>query len=294
MKKVIWMFVALAVLLSISVVSAIAAGPATRGIFSYELAEVMQVAGRQGVATDGKHYYISSSQALFKYTKEGKLVAENKEPFKDYCAECNHLGDIDVYKGEIYAGAEKFAEGRGWKIQIAVYDAESLEFKRTIPWNDESGQAEVSSMTVDPVRQIAWMSDWTDGKYLYQYDLTTGKFIGKLHLQPVPQYQQGIFYYQGYIYITADDGDANFFESDHLYKVNAAPGATHALVQLEKIFGEVTREGEIEGLCFDPKTGELLVLFNRGTKVVEGYPVGMYPGYEKEIHELYIYEVVKP
>jgi hypothetical protein len=62
---------------------------------------------------------------------------------------------------------------------------------------------------------------------------------------------------------------------------------------LEKTFDEFTRAGEIEGLCVDPKTGEMLVLFNRGTKVVEGMPVGFYTGYEKEIHEVYVYEIME-
>lgn len=42
----------------------------------------------------------------------------------------------------------------------------------------------------------------------------------------------------------------------------------------------------------DPKTGELLVLFNRGSRIVLGMVKGFYPGYDKEISEVYRYKMV--
>ena len=276
-------------------ISANASDHPKRSMDSYRLVKVIQVPGRQGIATDGVNYYVSGSKALYKCDKSGNVIVANEEPFKTFPPEavCNHIGDIDYYNGEIYTGAEEFKEGRGFNIQIAIYDAETLEYKRSIPFDEKSGQIEVCAITVDPVRRVAWMADWCNGRYLYQYDLTTGKYIGKLHLQPVPQYQQGVYYYEGHLLLTADDGDAESWEPDHLYRVNADPSATCALVRLEKTFDEFTRAGEIEGLCVDPKTGEFLVLFNRGTRVVEGMPVGFYTGYEKEIHEVYIYEMTE-
>jgi len=276
-------------------ISANASDHPKRSMDSYRLVKVIQVPGRQGIATDGVNYYVSGSKALYKCDKSGNVIVANEEPFKTFPPEavCNHIGDIDYYNGEIYTGAEEFKEGRGFNIQIAIYDAETLEYKRSIPFDEKSGQIEVCAITVDPVRRVAWMADWCNGRYLYQYDLTTGKYIGKLHLQPVPQYQQGVYYYEGHLLLTADDGDAEYWEPDHLYRVNADPSATCALVRLEKTFDEFTRAGEIEGLCVDPKTGEFLVLFNRGTRVVEGMPVGFYTGYEKEIHEVYIYEMTE-
>ena len=263
--------------------------------YAYELVQVMQVAGRQGVATDGEFYYVSGSKALYKYAKTAELVAENPEPFKDWNPTANHLGDIDYYKGEIYAGVERFEDSRGWEIQIAIYDAETLAFKRAIPFDEASGQVEVCGIAVDAVRKVVWLADWCNGRYLYQYDLTTGKYIGRLHLQPVPQCQQGVACHQGHVFITADDGDAEFWEPDHLYRVNADPSATAAQVRLEKAFTEFTRAGEIEGICFDRRSDrrsdQFVVLMNRGTRVVKGIPEGLYPGYDEEIHELYIYEI---
>ena len=101
------------------------------------------------------------------------------------------------------------------------------------------------------------MTDWTDGRYLDRYDLRTGIHEGNLHLRPIPQWQQGITYFDGHLFITADDGDAD----------------------------------EDEGLAFDADARELLVLSNRGKRIVQGMPTGLYPGYDREIHEVYVYSL---
>ena len=119
------------------------------------------------------------------------------------------------------------------------------------------------------------------------------EFARLIDFRKTPHAGVRVYYYGGYLFITADDGDAEYWEPDHMYRVNADPSATYGLVELEKTFNEFTRAGEIEGLCVDPKTGQFLVLFNRGTRVVEGMPIGFYTGYKKEIHELYIYDMIK-
>lgn len=258
----------------------------------YRFEATVEVEGRQGIATDGVHYYVSGSKELYKYSKEGKLLLKNEKPFTKFSKPANHIGDIDVYNGEIFIGAETFIDGRGEDIQIAVFDADTLQYKRSMNWAPESGQVEVCGITVDTDRKTVWMADWVGGRYLYQYDLETGKYQGKLHLQPVPQYQQGIFYWKGYIFITADDGDAEENEHDSMYRVKLDPGATNGRVVLEKVFTEVKRVGEIEGLSIDPVTNQLLVLFNRGKRVVLGMPKGFYPGYDREIHEIYQYTMI--
>jgi len=94
---------------------------------TYELVKVIEVDGRQGVATDGERYYVSGSKALFAYDKQGKLLVENREPFEKLAKKANHIGDISVHDGELYAGIEWFDDGRGTNIQIAVYDAKTLD-----------------------------------------------------------------------------------------------------------------------------------------------------------------------
>ena len=103
-----------------------------------------------------------------------------------------------------------------------------------------------------------------------------------------PQWVQGVYVYQGLLYLTADDGDAELNEYDHLYTVSPT-GDNKRQVQLDWTFEEVRREGEIEGLAVDPKIGALLVHFNRGKRIVQGMPKGLYPGYTEEIHEVYVF-----
>ena len=100
-----------------------------------------------------------------------------------------------------------------------------------------------------------------------------------------------MFYYKGSYYLTADDGTADMKESDHLYRVDIKPGDTRATVVMEKTFDDVIFEGEIEGLTVNPKTKQMLVHFNRGSQIVLGMVKGFYPGYDREISEVYIYDM---
>lgn len=259
----------------------------------YRLKRVIPVEGRQGIAADSAYYYVSGSTVLYKYDKSGRLVASNDRPFEGLPLAANHIGDIDVWNGDIYAGIETFEDGRGENIQVAVYDAETLLWKRSIAWEPASGQVEVCGLAVDRDGDMVWMADWVDGRYLYGYDRAEGKYVRKVHLRPVPQWQQGIFMVQGRMLISADDGDADLDEPDNLHIADLRDGKSYATVLPWRMMSDFRRAGEIEGLAIDPATDELLVLSNRGSRIVLGMVRGFYPGYDRELHELYVYERVK-
>jgi hypothetical protein len=143
------------------------------------------------VATDGEYYYVSGSKSLYKYNIKGDLILTNESPLTMFKANVNHIGDIDVHNGEIYAGVEYFVDGRGQDIQIAVYDAKTLKYKKAMNWSPEPGQVEVSGLAVDKVQGLVWMSDWLNGSHIYYYDLNTGEYKGKIELDQAPKYQQG-------------------------------------------------------------------------------------------------------
>ncbi len=255
----------------------------------FELLRVLEVAGRQGVATDGQRYYVSGSTALYVYDKDGRLLLANEAPFEHLSQAANHIGDISVHEGELFAGVEHFLDGRGTNIQVVVYDAATLAYRRSIPWSPDSGQVEVSAVAVDPANNTIWMTDWVNGTYVYRYGLDTGVYQGKMRLDPVPPAQQGIAVQGGFLYITADDGDAEEDEPDGLWRVRAEPDASVGKATRVKPFTEFFRAGEIEGLDFDTAAAEMVVLNNRGKRIVKGMPKGLYPGYDREIHELYVY-----
>jgi len=297
----------------------------------YKLKRVLEIPGRQGVACDGKYYYISDTQALYKLDKDGNIVAENPAPFM-HPEVANHFGDIDYHDGELYCGLEKFEYGRGKNISIAIYDANSLTWKRDLAWSPESGQVEVSGLAVDRERGHVWMSDWVDSRYVYCYDLTTGKYITKMQCRPTPYWCQGIYMAPGgTMLFSADDGEAQYGIADNIYmaqidsvipypliageeplkdtpfSVKLSPdgkpvmrnglissGAMAGTIRLMREMTDFHRAGEIEGLAIDPATGDLLVVNNRGTRIVLGMSQGPMTaeGYTGEIHELYIYEPI--
>lgn len=264
------------------------------GQHGYELVKVTEVAGRQGVAVDKNHYYVSGSLDLHKYDKDWNLVLSNTDPFASLEKRANHFGDIAVHNGEIYTGIEWFEDGRGHDIQIAVYDADTLEYKRSIDWNEESGQVEVSAVAIDTVNNLAWMTDWVNGGYVYRYSLDDGKYMGKVKLLPALKGPQGVTVYEGCVWITADDGDADKKEFDNLWSIKATPEEGVQYVQHEHAFNarsDFKDFGEIEGLDFDEEKEELLVHHNRGKIIDKGTPKGLYPGYDREIWEVYTFKV---
>jgi len=268
----------------------------------YEVAAVHPVGGRQGVCTEMGYYWVSGSGTLEKYDSNWNLIAENTDPFAGYSLEVNHIGDIDVYNNELYLGVEHFMDGVGKNIQVAVYDGDTLKLKRVFPFRPDTGQLECSGIAVDPDSRTVYMTSWIDdesSEYLYMYDLDTGYYKGKLkmqagsQLQQVPGWIQGIAYSEGNLYITSDDGDADDDLPDHMYRVEVSDDKENASVSLEKTFDDVTMQGEIEGLTFDEENGHFLLLYNRGARIVAGMPTGFYEGYSEEIHEVFVYDIVK-
>lgn len=290
MKKIFKTIIGLALLAGMN---ACKTAEVTGPKYDYSLKEAHQVNGRQGICTDGQYYWVSGSTTLTKYDENWNVVAENTDPFKGYELEVNHIGDIDVYENELYLSVEYFMDGEGKNIQVAVYDGDTLELKRVFPFSSKTGQLECSGIAVDPDNRIVYMTSWIDdpsGEYLYMYDLDTGDFKGKLEMDPAPKWLQGIAYYDGSLYLTSDDGNADHDEPDSLYRIDIVKGSAKGKVVLENTFDDVIMQGEIEGLNFDAGKNRFLLLYNRGAKIVLGMPKGFYEGYTEEIHEVFVYD----
>ena len=261
---------------------------------SYVLNKAVEVNGRQGVCYENGYYWVSGSKTLSKYDSNWNLIIENNDPFKGYEIEVNHIGDIDVFNNELYIGAEYFVDGVGTNIQIAVYDGDTLELKRTFPFESESGQLECSGIAVNPDNRTVWMCSWVgeeSGKHLYGYELDSGRYLGKVLMDNPPKWLQGIAYYDGYYYLSADDGDADNNEPDHMYKTLIEDGTDKCEIIMEKTFDDVIRQGEIEGLSFDKEKQQFLLPYNRGARIILGMPSGFYEGYDHEISEVFIYDI---
>ena len=267
---------------------------ASRPLYEYELNDVHAVNGRQGICTEEGFYWVSGSTTLTKYDSDWNVIIENTDPFKGYTLEVNHIGDIDVYNNELYLGVEYFMDGEGKNIQVAVYDADTLQLKRVFPFRSDTGQMECSGIAVDPDSGTVYMTSWIDDEssgFLYMYDLYTGDYKGKVKLEPSVKWLQGIAYSEGSLFVTCDDGDADDDAPDHMYRVDIDENGDVGKVILEREFADVKRQGEIEGLTFDEKGEQFLLLYNRGAKIIAGMPKGFYEGYDEEIHEVYVYSI---
>ena len=283
-------------LLSLTALVTLCGCSKTKAALQFELKEAHPVAGRQGICTENGCYWVSGSGTLTKYDSNWNVIAENTDPFEDYELEVNHIGDIDVYKNELYLGVEYFMDGEGKNIQVAVYDGDTLKLKRVFPFRPDTGQLECSGIAVDPDTRTVYMTSWIDdtsSDYLYMYDLDTGDFKGKLKMDPAPKWLQGVACHDGKLYVTSDDGDADEDAPDHMYRIDVSKDGTTGNVTLVKTFDDVTRQGEIEGLTFDEDNGQFLLLYNRGARIIAGMPRGFYEGYSEEIHEVFIYDIIE-
>lgn len=264
--------------------------------YLYEKTDVIEVAGRQGICTDGEYFWVSGSTGLYKYDSNWKLIGQNEDPFEGYEIEVNHIGDIDVYENELYLGVEYFMDGVGNNIQVAVYDGDTLKLKRVFPFRTDTGQKECAGIAVDPDSRTVYMCSWIDdvsSEYLYAYDLDSGDFKGTLHLDKAPKWMQGVAYCDGHLYVTSDDGDADNDEPDNMYRIEVSEDGKEGTVTPERSFDDVIKQGEIEGLSFDRKNGRFLLLYNRGARIIFGMPKGFYEGYDHEIHEVFIYSMTE-
>merc|ERR1719491_76302 len=139
------------------------------------------------------------------------------------------------------------------------------------------------------------MTDWVNGTHIYAYDLETGDYVEKLHLRATPEWTQGIAFYKGDLYITADDGTADRSENDNLWRVSGddlRKNDTFIQHELEFTVPDIFKDfGEIEGIDFNRDTNEMLVHSNRGKRIVLGMAKELYPGYENEIHEVYVFSI---
>ncbi|MCR5135501.1 MAG: C40 family peptidase [Oscillospiraceae bacterium] len=261
---------------------------------SYALHSSHAVDGRQGIACEDGIFYVSDTATLSRYDGDWNLLSVNDAPFESLDPEVNHIGDIDVYQGSVYAGVENFAGGSGTNLQIAIYDAETLELTDTWAVDPYSGQTEISGIAVDPDTRSVWLCSWTDGdssRYLYRYDLDSGAYLGRYHLTSAPQWLQGIAWYDGWLYLTADDGTADLGEPDHVYRCRPDPERSSVAVVLERTLDDVSLPGEVEGISFDRENRRMLISCNRGAQIVLGMPKGMYEGYDEEIHEVFVYDI---
>ena len=266
----------------------------TEPAFYYVYHDCHEVDGRQGIAWSRGYYFVSGNRTLSCYDWDWNLLYKSDNPLENINLNVNHISDIDVYQGELFAGIENFKSGYAKNLLIAVYDANTFELKRTYNIEPKSGMREISGITVDQDTGSIWLSSWVNertGEFVYRYDLEDGRYLGRVHLDKPVKYIQGISYFDGSLYFSSDDGDASMNEPDHLYRCKVDLTRTEFHTVEERTFYDVILQGEIEGMDFDHKNKRLLISYNRGLNVKDGKSSGFIEGYDREYHEIFTYDL---
>lgn len=198
----------------------------------------------QGVASDGRSLFFSWNLGLSRTEIDDTSVVltdNTTEAIPDdlIATNHNHIGDIDVADGILYAPIEDGpAYAAPW---VVLYDARTLQptgRKYLLPAHIQRDG--VPWVAVDKPRGVAYSMEWNDNGKLFVYRLKDFQLIRTVDLsQPVPRIQ-GAKLFRGQLYASRDNG------------------AEHSVVAIDPGSGRVTHlfdrnlghDYEAEGIAF--------------------------------------------
>lgn len=158
----------------------------------------------QGVCFDGTHYYVSHTARLEKYDSSWSLVASNTSPFTSVTGSPNHVGDIDIYDGVIYAPVASDGSGSGRTPRIVRYSAADLSFIGETDISANNGGRSLSAVIVCPEINAIFVPDYyLGGKLLFRFKLSDRTFVGTVELQSAVANPQGMAWLYPHIYIAS-------------------------------------------------------------------------------------------
>lgn len=185
---------------------------------------------RQGVAKAADGWVFSTNNALFR-TDEALVISAKLDPAipPEWASQgFDHVGDIDVAGGVIYAPLEQPDYGRN-RQAMARYDLATLAYLGGVVVT----QSHDAWVAVDAEAQVAYsMSGFTDQTIL-RYDLADGwKPIEPLALDVSVARVQGGDVRDGYLWLSTDDA------TDGVYRVDLGTGHVDALGSIGRVAGE--------------------------------------------------------
>jgi hypothetical protein len=209
--------------------------------------QAVEAAFRQGIAKADDGWILSNDLTLFHTDDSFTVTAKNEQAIPpDWLAqEFDHIGDIDVEGGVIYAPLEQ-GDYDAMRQAMVRYDAATLELIDVV----EVEQSHNSWVSVDPSTMIGYsMNSFTDSAVL-RYDVAAGwKPLDPIPLDRTIDRVQGGDVEGGYLWLSTDDANNGVFRVDL---------TTGAVVDLGSA-GQI--DGEGEGIdATDLPTGQLHVL----------------------------------
>lgn len=193
----------------------------------------------QGVATDGKSWFFSSENHLQRTNQSFVSQVDNAQPIPLQLFKLgdNHIGDIDVYDGLLYAPVE---DGTAYQHPYVVtYDAQTLKpTGKTYLLPQKLQTKGVPWVAVDGPRKLVYTAEWDPTKQINMFDLTKNLALVKsLPLTTTIGLIQGAKVFGSEMYATSDDTDKS------VYKIDLDTGT------VIKLFALGTTNSEVEGLA---------------------------------------------
>jgi len=177
----------------------------------------------QGVAHWGGGWILSGTNDLSRVDTKLKAIAENTSPIpSEWAAKgYNHVGDVDLANGIIYAPFEQPDYNLG-RQATARYDLATLSFVDAV----ELPQHENSFVAVDGSTMTAYTMDHFDGESLLRYQLPAWTPLPPLRMSTTLHKTQGGAVARGAVWIsTSDDGN-------HVYRVDIGTGRVSTVASL--------------------------------------------------------------
>jgi hypothetical protein len=202
---------------------------------------------RQGVARTPTGWVFSFNDGLFLtdegFTKTAELMPAIPDEWK--ARGFDHLGDIDVVDGLLYAPLEQPDYDKDAQAML-VYDATTLAYRSGV----DVTQHHNSFVTVDEDTGVAYSMDFFGGDALLRYDTRDGwRAMDPLPMSMNVDRVQGGDVRDGAIWLSTDD------TTDAVYRVDLVTGTVQVLGSIGRV------DGEGEGLDATPlPSGDLHVL----------------------------------
>jgi hypothetical protein len=221
-------------------------GPVT---YTAHITREVEVGGlyRQGIAKIDGGWIFSFNDGLFVTDDDYKqtLGVGPAIPAEWKAKGFNHIGDIDVVGGVLYAPLEQPDYAKGHQAML-MYDPKTLKYERGL----DVPQNQNSFVTVDPKTMIAYTMQNFGGKALLRYDVAHGwKRLSPIEMSMYVDKVQGADIADGAAWLSADDTRKG------VYRVDLATGRTQYLGSMGHL------KGEAEGIdATKLSTGRLHVL----------------------------------
>jgi hypothetical protein len=171
----------------------------------------------QGVASDGASWFFSGTTGLERTDDSFSSQKRNDVaiPPSLLVAGSDHIGDIDVWNGTIYAPVED----KGYKApKVVLYDPSSLSAGTVFDIPVSLQTAGVPWIAVDGPRGVAYLAEWDPTPALHVFDLTTMTYQRDIALSRTLGRIQGAKVYKGQLYASMDDAQKS------IVKIHLASG----------------------------------------------------------------------